>query len=922
MRFESVTAVAFGPFVNRILCFAEGLNVVYGLNEAGKSTWHAALYAGLCGLRRGRGTSAEDRLFRERHQPWDGGAWEVSTIVALADGRRVELRHDLDGRVACSATDADFGRDYSAEVMHDGAPDGSRWLDLDRRSFLATACVQQADLLAVPEHPELLQEHLQRAAATAGTDATAAQALANIADFFQKSVGLDRANSSRPLPRARRRVEAARQGLQDARSEHDCYLALVATADRLDDEATGVRRQLRVLEAAQAAAEAIAWSRRLERARELRGQLPTGPPPPLVDDDALAREAEAAVQSWQQRPESSDLPGPSAAELQAQLDKLPQEPHGDRAPHVSVDRARESLAVAERLLAQHRERPIPMPDPVQAGGLSEAELRDIAHELSAPQPGVDPALVERLERARTAARSRGPTVTPPAIAAAGLAVLGLLLAAAGAVVPGALLFLAGALGAAFLLPRPRGGRPSAGLAEVEMLQAAVAAQEFSAREAARRRNVATERARAAGLDADSEAVRRWADDLAALRSAQETRRCWGEQERGLVEGLTRAQADLGSALRGRGAEVEDDLAAAMSTYLTACAERDEQARAAQRREQLAAQLEDRKRLEATAADARLRRARAAEAVQAVAARLPVPGGATQEPSEAIRAWLQLRTARLHQQAELQERWTALQSALGEQTFEQLEAECQRRAGLASQLSLELDPAEIVAAQQVASFDERRSALSRQLRELEQAVAEARGATHARASQVPSVAEAEEEQAAAAAELARILDLERTLTSTREFLERAQERVHRDIAPRLAASVRRWLPSVTADRYVDVRIDPRDLKVRVAGQDARWRDAGLLSRGTAEQIYLLLRVALAQHLTRPGEACPLVLDDVTVQCDAERTTRILEALHAVSQDRQVIVFTQEREVAQWAAAHVRQPRDLLTTLDRPRAANAV
>ena len=58
------------------------------------------------------------------------------------------------------------------------------------------------------------------------------------------------------------------------------------------------------------------------------------------------------------------------------------------------------------------------------------------------------------------------------------------------------------------------------------------------------------------------------------------------------------------------------------------------------------------------------------------------------------------------------------------------------------------------------------------------------------------------------------------------------------------------------------------------------------------------VWLAEHLAKPGEVIPLILDDVTVQCDTTRTARLLEILHRVSRDRQVILFTQEDDVLQW------------------------
>ena len=107
MRFESVEAYAFGPFRDAALELGSGMSVVFGPNEAGKSTWHAALYAGLCGIRRGRGKTQAEARFEERHRPWNGnGAWEVGTRVALADGapRRVAPRpgrRDRQQRAGC-----------------------------------------------------------------------------------------------------------------------------------------------------------------------------------------------------------------------------------------------------------------------------------------------------------------------------------------------------------------------------------------------------------------------------------------------------------------------------------------------------------------------------------------------------------------------------------------------------------------------------------------------------------------------------------------------------------------------------------------------------------------------------------------------------------------------------------------------------
>jgi uncharacterized protein YhaN len=197
-----------------------------------------------------------------------------------------------------------------------------------------------------------------------------------------------------------------------------------------------------------------------------------------------------------------------------------------------------------------------------------------------------------------------------------------------------------------------------------------------------------------------------------------------------------------------------------------------------------------------------------------------------------------------------------------------------------------------------------------------ATAEARAQLAERTRGMASVAEAEETLAAAEGELARVEGLEQTLELTQTFLLRAQERVHRSVAPRLAEHVSAWLPRITDGRYTEALVDPATLAVGVRAPGGPWRQAALLSHGTAEQVYLLLRVALADHLTRPGEVCPLILDDPTPHFDRERTLAVLDLLLELAESRQVILFSQETEVLHWAEQHLAGPRHRLTRLSGP------
>jgi DNA repair protein SbcC/Rad50 len=270
MHIESVTAIAFGPFRNATLTFSPQLTIVYGPNEAGKSSWHAAIYAALCGMRRARGQPrVEDREFSDLRRPWNSDLWEVHTLVQLNDGRRVEVRQNLADLARCSAVDADFGRDLTNEILNEGTPDATKWLGLNRQSFLAVACVRQAQIQAITASAGSLQEELQRAAASAASDATATTAITTLESFLSENVGLERANSSKPLQAAKVRVADAEKDCTDARRKHAEWLRLESEAIRLRKNADDAARAKRELELLRIRREAREWEARLLNANRM-----------------------------------------------------------------------------------------------------------------------------------------------------------------------------------------------------------------------------------------------------------------------------------------------------------------------------------------------------------------------------------------------------------------------------------------------------------------------------------------------------------------------------------------------------------------------------------------------------------------------------------------------------------------------------
>jgi uncharacterized protein YhaN len=67
------------------------------------------------------------------------------------------------------------------------------------------------------------------------------------------------------------------------------------------------------------------------------------------------------------------------------------------------------------------------------------------------------------------------------------------------------------------------------------------------------------------------------------------------------------------------------------------------------------------------------------------------------------------------------------------------------------------------------------------------------------------------------------------------------------------------------------------------------DSSLLSRGTAEQLYLAMRLALAEEYASKAPL-PLIMDDILVNFDRERLIRACTVLGQVASQHQIVLFT--------------------------------
>ena len=143
--------------------------------------------------------------------------------------------------------------------------------------------------------------------------------------------------------------------------------------------------------------------------------------------------------------------------------------------------------------------------------------------------------------------------------------------------------------------------------------------------------------------------------------------------------------------------------------------------------------------------------------------------------------------------------------------------------------------------------------------------------------------------------ARIADLElhyRALVRAQETLVQATQELQRRFAPRISQRAQSLFGQLTGQRYNRLSL-LQDLSVEAGAEgENTLRSTLWRSDGTVDQLYLALRLAVAEELTPDA---PIILDDALVRFDDKRMRAALEILREAADQKQVILFTcQSRE----------------------------
>ena len=124
-----------------------------------------------------------------------------------------------------------------------------------------------------------------------------------------------------------------------------------------------------------------------------------------------------------------------------------------------------------------------------------------------------------------------------------------------------------------------------------------------------------------------------------------------------------------------------------------------------------------------------------------------------------------------------------------------------------------------------------------------------------------------------------------------ILEDIRKAYERERQPQALAETSDYFRRLTSGRYQRVWTPLGEDTLKIDDADSNTLDVGWLSRGTREQLFIALRLALSAQYSRRGADLPLILDDVMVNFDtgrAKTAAKLLEEL--ANTGKQIILFT--------------------------------
>ena len=202
----------FGKLNEKTLDLSDGLNVIYGANESGESTWSAFLRVMLYGISTSERSKKDELADKEKYAPWSGAPM-YGKIEFLWNDKKYILERTANRQGILQA--ATIEELETGKVLDIPEPVGETLLGVRREVFERTAFIAQASLAVSADKSGELQKKIVALATTGEEDFSQKQVLERLKKQSHKL----KYNRSGRIPELENEIEEISAKLSSARED-------------------------------------------------------------------------------------------------------------------------------------------------------------------------------------------------------------------------------------------------------------------------------------------------------------------------------------------------------------------------------------------------------------------------------------------------------------------------------------------------------------------------------------------------------------------------------------------------------------------------------------------------------------------------------------------------------------------------------
>lgn len=177
MKINKLRINGYGKFSDKEITLGKGLTIIFGRNEAGKSTIQSFIKAMLFDFPR-KNVDKEGRLpEQKKYKPWTGPVFGGMIEIDMDDGSKLKIDRDF-ARRNSSVFDGNL-KDITSEFPYskkDGLSVGETLLNMDRECFENTAFIRQGGTIVLQDDRKNLFEKLMNLSHTGSENTSVAVA--------------------------------------------------------------------------------------------------------------------------------------------------------------------------------------------------------------------------------------------------------------------------------------------------------------------------------------------------------------------------------------------------------------------------------------------------------------------------------------------------------------------------------------------------------------------------------------------------------------------------------------------------------------------------------------------------------------------------------------------------------------------------